>query len=631
MLELIRQGAKTWTARILLVILALSFVYWGADPTPGDPRASVVAEVGDREITAAELERDLDLAVNQLSQRFGRRLTRQEAMAFGIDRQVLNRLVAATALDLKAQSLGLAVSELAAAESIARDPGFQGIDGKFDRQGFREVVRTIGMSEADFVALRRREEARAQLTESVAAAIVTPRPLVDAVHAWQQETRVVEYASIDAQKAVTVPKPDDAAVRATYDAEKSRFMAPEYRTLQVLMLTVEGLAERIVPTDAEIAKRYEETRDSFATPEQRRVQRLTFKDRAAAEAARTAISGGKNFMTVAQELGLTDTDVELGLVTRSGLVDPKIAEAAFALAKDTVSAVVDGRFGPVLLRVSEIVPGTQPTLEEVRTQVVAGLTRDRAVEDVRRLKDEIEDLRTAGRPDAEIAAAKGIKIVDIVDTDGTNKGKDGKPAFAHPDAAAIVTSGFDTRTGLDRPAVDLADGGNAWVTTKATTPARQKPFEEVAAEAETLHVDKERTRLMRELADGLVARMAAGEPMAAVVSAHGLTPARTAPITRTTIPTGLSATAVGQAFALAKDKAGHAESADRTGRTLLRVVEVTPAPAPTPEQVTRLQQEIGQQLQADTFEAFLSALQDGAGVRIAEAELRRALGATETR
>ena len=82
------------------------------------------------------------------------------------------------------------------------------------------------------------------------------------------------------------------------------------------MLAVDDLKTRMPLTDAEIATNYDETKESFATPERRRVQQLTFKDKAAAEAAKTAIDGGKNFMTVAQELGLKDSDVELGLVKK---------------------------------------------------------------------------------------------------------------------------------------------------------------------------------------------------------------------------------------------------------------------------------------------------------------------------
>lgn len=631
MLEMIRKGASTWFARVLLALLALSFVYWGADMRSAPSGANTIATVGGRPITVAEFERAMELEINQLSQRAGRRITQTEAKAFGIDQRVLQRLVAMAAIDHKAAGLGLGLSEKAAAESIARDPSFQGITGKFDRAGFDQLLRQIGMRERDFLELRRKEEVRDQLTQTVVGAIQTPKALVAAVHAWREETRTIEYFSLDAEKTITVADPDPAKLKEVYEANKSRFMAPEYRNLDVLLLSVDHLKSSMAVSDTEIATRYEEMKDGFSTPERRRVQQITFKDKAAAEAAKARIDTGTNFMAIAQELGLKDTDVELGLVEKKTLIDGKIADAAFALERDKVSGVVEGRFTTVLLRVPEIMPGKQPTLDEVKPKVVEAIQRDKALAEVRRMKDEVEDLRTAGKTNADIVAAKGLKLISVPETDASNRTKDGKPALEHPDAAKLIASGFDAKAGLDRESVELADGGTGWVTTVGTTPTRQKPFEEVEADVRKLYIETERSRLMRELAQKLADRVSGGEPIESVAKEFSAKVEKTAAITRLTSPQGLSEPAVTQAFALAAGKAAHAESADRKGRTVFRVGDVTPAAAPTKEQDERLTREVGQQLQVDIVEAFIAALQDDAGVKIDEAEFRRVTGATTTR
>ena len=626
MLEMIRKGASTWTARALLAILALSFVYWGADTRSTRSDFAVVAKVGNQSITQAEIERALELEINAISQRAGRRITPTEARAFGLDRRVLTRLVGTAALDQRANSLGLGLSEETVAENIKRDPAFRGLDGKFDRQGFDQIVRSIGMREREFLALRRREDTRDQLTQSVLSAIVTPKPLLDAVHNWREETRIIEHFSIDGEKAVTVAEPDAGKLKDTYEANKTQFMAPEYRRLNALMLAVDDLKTRMPLTDAEIATNYDETKESFATPERRRVQQLTFKDKAAAEAAKTAIDGGKNFMTVAQELGLKDSDVELGLVTKKALIDPKIADAAFKLEKDKVSGVVEGKFSSVLLRVPEISAGKQPTLDDVKDKIRDKLQREKARAEVRKLRDQVDDLRTAGKSEKEIADAMTLKLVDIAEADSANKTKDGKPAFEHPDASKIIAAGFDARTGVDREPVELADGGLAWVNTLATTPSRQKTFEEVEADVKSLYVTNERTRLLRELAQKLADRLSTGEPIDTVAAEVGAKAEKTLPITRNTSPQGLSEAGVRQAFSIAKGKAAHAEGADRKTRSVLRVADVKAAEPPTKDQVERLTAEVGQQFQIDTLDAFINAVQEAAGVTINEAELKRSAG-----
>ncbi len=625
MLEMIRKGAKTGIAKVFLLLLALSFVAFLGD-VRGIGGTPPVASVGSQKIMPSELERALENEMATISQRARRQITRTEAVQFGLDNRALQGLIARAAIDQKATSLGLAVSETAAAESLLRDPSFQTVDGRFDRFGFDNLLRQIGIRERDFIDMRRREETRLQLTDSLARAIVTPDPMVEAVHNWREETRIVEFFSLDGEKTVTVPEADPAKLKEFFEASKSQFTAPEYRALEVLLASVEDLRSRVDVNDEAIAKAYEETKDTFATPEQRRVQQIPFANKAAADAAKAAIVAGKNFMTIAEEMKLKDTDIDLGLVRRSALLDPKIADTAFKLDRDAVSEVIEGKFTTVLLRVPEIIPGKQPTLADVKGKVRDRLQRDKAREDVRKLRDEVEDLRASGKSLKEIAGLKALKLVEIPAAAAANKTPDGKAALESPDADKLVQSGFDTRSGLDRDAIELTDGGFGWVHTAGVTAPRQKPFEEVEADVRKLYMTTERSRLMRELTQKLAERITAGEAMAAIATELGAKLEKTPPITRTTAPQGLTEPAVKQAFALPVGRGGHTDTADKNGRTVLRVAEIIAAAAPTKEKLAPLMLDISQQIQADTLDAFITALQTTAGVTVDEAQLRRLRG-----
>lgn len=626
MLESIRKGANSWAAKILLGLVALSFVYWGADSRGGRFGTRPLATVGGTSITETDFRTAYDNELNQLSQRAKRRITAEEARAFGLERRVMSRLVGTTALDNQAGQLGLALSDEEIAASLKNDPNFKGLDGKFDRAGFDNFLRQMGMSERAFLELKRKEDVRAQLTGTLVSAIVTPKPVVDAMFAWQEETRVIEHTTINADKAVTVPEADAAKLKETYETGKPQFMAPEYRKLQILLLSVEELMKQVPIPDADIAASYEQTKEGFATPEQRRIQQIAFKDKAAAEAAKKAIDGGKNFMTVAQEMGLKETDVELGLVPKKALIDKKIADAAFSLERDKVSPVIDGTFTTVLVRVPEIKPGNQPTLEDVKDRVKEKLARAKAKEDVQKLRDQIDDMRNAAKSDQDIASALKLKLVDVAQTDSAGKTEDGKAAVELPDAKALIAAGFDAKSGVERDPVDLADGGYGWVASTVVTPARQKPFEEVEAGVKTLYEQLERKRLVQELAAKLIERLNKGEPIESVAAEAMGSPDKSQPITRQTTPQGLTEAAVSQAFKLPQGRAGSAESFDKKSRTVFRMAQIAAAPAPTKEQSDRLSQDVGQQIQIDLIDDYVAALQDTAGVSINEAELRRLAG-----
>ncbi|MEQ1695423.1 MAG: SurA N-terminal domain-containing protein [Hyphomicrobiaceae bacterium] len=629
MLDTLRNSANSWLAKILLGLVAVSFVYWGADTRSTRTGVSSLATVGSATITQNDFQRAYENEIAQLSQRAGRRVTSDEARAYGIDRRVMSRLIGSAALDSQVATLGLALSDETVAENLRNDLNFKGIDGKFDHNGFQQFLRSIGITERAFLDQRRKEEERAQLTSTLLSAIVTPKPIVAAVHAWKDETRVAEFLMIDASKAVTVADPDATKLKETYEANKAQFMAPEFRKLQILLLSVNELKAQMDVPDAEVAASYEQTKENYSTPEVRRIQQIPFKDKAAAEAAKAEIAGGKNFMKVAEDAGVKEKDLDLGLITKKSMIDKKIAEAAFAIERDKVSDVVEGTFATVLLRVPEIKPGKQPTLDDLKAEIKDKLARAKAKDEVQKLRDSADDMRNAAKSDKEIADALKLKIVEVEQTDTTNKTSDGKAAFEHPDARALIASGFDAKTGVERDPVELADGGYAWVTSTNITPARQKPFEEVEAGVKALYFTSERKRLVQDLASKLVERANKGEAFEALAPDAAGKADKTPVITRTTTPQGLTEQAVTQIFGLPLARAGSAETNDKSSRTIFRVLEIIPAKAPTKDDTAKLTQEVGQSIQVDILDSYVAALQDAAGVTINDAELRRMAGSPQ--
>ena len=60
------------------------------------------------------------------------------------------------------------------------------------------------------------------------------------------------------------------------------------------------------------------------------------------------------------------------------MLDPAVADAAFALEQGASSAPVAGRFGPVLVRVTQIQPEAVRPFEEVAAELRQELARQRA-------------------------------------------------------------------------------------------------------------------------------------------------------------------------------------------------------------------------------------------------------------
>src|SRR5690606_4163005 len=109
--------------------------------------ANSVVTVGDVSVSPTDFRLAYERQAAALSQRFGMRLTADQARALGVENQVFAELVAGAALDQHSRDMNLGLSEGRLARLIADDPAFRGANGQFDRLAFSSILRNAGLSE----------------------------------------------------------------------------------------------------------------------------------------------------------------------------------------------------------------------------------------------------------------------------------------------------------------------------------------------------------------------------------------------------------------------------------------------------------------------------------------------------
>ncbi len=633
MLEKLRRGATKVLVFALFGLLILSFAVWGIGDVIRSANQGPIAEVGDTDISAQEFTSALQQRRQMLTRQFGQPLTAEQSRAFGIDTAVLSELVNGAAITNHAQSLGLRLSDATIAEMIRNDPAFHGPNETFDRAVFDERMRQAGFTEQRYFAERRSNELREQLTGAIASGVQAPDTLIDIVHRFREEARTVKLIRLDPDKAKPVGEPDEAALKALYEQQKRAFVVPERRKVAVLIVSPEALKERAKVTDAEVRTTWEQSRAAWDIPERRRIQQIFYKTKLEAEGEKKAIEAGKGFLLAALEANGAQGRLDQGLIARREISDPNFAKAAFELSADKISDPVQVRGGWLLLRVSEIEPARTRTFEEVKDDVRRNLEDNKLRDIVNKLHDEIEDKR--GATDAPeklkaISAELNLTLLEAPSVDVKGLGPDGKAAFSHPDAERFLASAFEGDATTPREVITLSEGGEAWVEVVEVKPAVTKPFEEVKAEVETLWRARETRAELTKTAQALADRVKAGESLETIATEQAYEIKVTAPFKRTKPPEELSAAAARSAFTLPLGGAGTAASTDDKTRVVFVVSEIKPAEAPTKEQADALRNELGQELQRDSLQIYVSALRDRQGVQIHENVYKRAVGLDQT-
>jgi peptidyl-prolyl cis-trans isomerase D len=627
MLDAMRRGAVNWVAKGLLVLLIIAFAFWGIPNVFREYGRNTLARLGNTEISIDEYRQAYQEEMASISRRLGgRRLTAEQAKMLGVEQRTMSRLVATAAIDAHARELHLALSDQAIADMVHADPAFQDATGKFSIDAFRSLLRQNGIPEARYLASRRKEEVRDQLTDTLLAGVSPPQALIEALHRFREETRVIEFFTPDYDKLVKTAEPDEARLKEHYDQSKRQFMTPELRKINVLLLTRADVKAQLPVSEEETKAAYELDKEKFNIAEKRRVLQLAFPDKAAAEKTYAELAKPGNFVEAAAKLGFKESDIDLGLLARKDMIDAKVADVVFGLKKDELSKPVEGQFSIVLVRVSDIVPGKQRTYDEVKIEIRDRLAEDRASQEIGALHEKAESERSAGKSLKEIGESLKLPFREVAEMDRAGKTREGKPALEHAEAAKVAEAAFAGTAGIEAEATDLGDGGYVWVDVLGVTPEKQKSFEEVKAEVKAGAMEADRRKEVAALASKLVERLAKGETLEALTKETGGKTEKTSAVTRSTSPPGLPQNAVQQAFALPKGGATSAPTADGKARIVLRVADVAPAPTPTPEQTDRLKNELARQMQQDVMAEYVSGLETRYGLSVNDAALKQALG-----
>jgi len=471
MLTALRSSAGSWIAKIFIAVLALSFGVWGIADVFRGSRSDVLATVGDHKVTAAQFSEAFNRQVRIYSQRLGQAITPDQARQIGLDRQVLNDLLSAGALEDQAAKLGVSVSDKTVAQRVADNPSFQNSKGEFDPASFRRLLQANGLSEGQFIAFERRQMVRNTVISLITADVPVPDTLVEMVWRQRNEKRDVALINVSAE-GISVAEPTAQEIKAYYDAHQNEFAVPERRMLTIIPVQPETIADTIEVSDADVKRIYDERKDLFATPEKRTIEQIAFKSEADAQAAYAAIEAGtKTFEDEAKARGLKDDELKLGEFSEAQFPDQTIAKDVFALSEGQVSKPMKGRLSTILVKVTKIVPGEQKTLDQARPEITKLLRADKSRDKVLDLYGQVEDARASGSTLEEIAANLKLPLVKLDKVDRKGQLPDGKEADI-PARADVLSTAFESDVGVENDPVPTKEDGYVWVDVREVFPAR---------------------------------------------------------------------------------------------------------------------------------------------------------------
>jgi peptidyl-prolyl cis-trans isomerase D len=625
MLRGIHKASSNWLGRIvtgaILGLIAVSFAIWGVGDIFRGFGRSTVATIGNAEIGIDRFRQLYQERLQQLARQLGRPVTAEQAKLLGLDRQLLQQMLAEMALDQNAHNLGLNLSDADIAKKVTSETMFRGPNGQFDHARFEQIIRQAGYTEARYVAEQRRVSLRREIAQTITGGLAPPKAALEAQNRYENAQRGIEYAVLGAAQAGEIPPPTPEVLAKYFEERKVVFRAPEYRKVVLVEVTPADIARTTEVSDADAKAAYERNRANYVTPEKREISQIVFPNKEEAQAAADKITGGATFDSIAAERGIKEKDVNLGLLTKSAILDSAVADAAFALKENQVSAPVTGRFGTALVRVGKIEPEQVKSFDSVAPEIKQELALDAAKNEIATLHDKIEDERASGLTLAE--AAQKLKLqsrtIDAVDRSG--RAPDGTLIADLPKGVDLVSNAFASDVGVETDPLQIPSGGYVWYEVQGVTPSRDRTLDEVKDQVEARWRESEIAARLKDKAKELTEKLS-GTNWNEVISAAGLKSEITFGLKRNRPTDAIPAAVLEQIFRTPKGGIGSAEGASQTSRVVFHVTDVTvPAIDLSAADPKRMQEVLRSSYSEDLLAEYVLKLEANLGASINESVL----------
>ena len=484
-------------AKIMLGLIALTFIGFGAS-TVAAPGSDYIVKVGDEKISTQNVQsavREEGLESNQ------------DALTVLTDRAYLYE---------GARAMGINVSLEQLKQVIMDDKGFQDENGRFNEQKFRNFLAQSGMTEDQLIEKLRHQFELQNVANLAANGNIVSSQQLERIAKLMQAEREIRTAVVDPRNFAAGVKVDDAALKAYYDKDKSKYLIPKAVKFEYIELSAKTLADRQTVSEEEVKKAFAEQQSS-AQPKQE-VSHIMFalaqgddKAKIKAEAEKVlaeAKAAPDNFASLAQKYSQDTATAQsggaLGVVDKSSALPEEFKAAIAKLNKGDI-ALVESTAGFHIVRITNT--QNPQSFDEAKASLEAELKQKKAQQALAQMRQTLSQT-TFDFPDSLKTAAEktGLPI------QSHNEWLSRQNAVQQNIPAEWLEVLFSDEVFKKKHNSDVITvGDTSWVLRATETREESTPaFEQVKEQVRTAYVNSESAKAAMEQAKKLLAELQKG-------------------------------------------------------------------------------------------------------------------------
>jgi len=390
MITQLREHAQSWIIKILLGLVALTFVIsFGMGGFSNEKQ--VLVKIDSEEILVQEYFKVYEREMEGLRQRFPEN-AEMFAKQINLRKQVFDKMVNRHLILKAARKNGILITDQEVSDRVQSQEAFH-VSGNFDYQTYESILKQNRLTPDGYENQVREDMIVQKFQRNLIAGLVVSKQEIDQRYRIEREKIAVDFIHFDPTKFLGTVKSDPAMEQQYYEANKTRFTQKDQFRVSYFILPLGNLEKSVDIRDRAIERYYERNvEEEFSTPGEVKASHIlkrvpldakpeeVAKVKAAMEKVLKEARGGADFAKLAKkhsEDGTRDKGGDLGTFRREDMV-PEFSEAAFALPPGGISDLVRTNFGFHIIKVFKNNPGIRKPLAEVKPKILQTLRSKRA-------------------------------------------------------------------------------------------------------------------------------------------------------------------------------------------------------------------------------------------------------------
>ncbi|MDE2599474.1 MAG: SurA N-terminal domain-containing protein [Rhodocyclaceae bacterium] len=528
MFDSVRNNKKL--VQIFLLLITIPFALWGVDSyMHSGGGGGDLATVGSTKITQQQFQQALHEQGERLRSAAGGKFDPATMERPEVRMAVLENLINQRLLMVHATESHISVSNEQLAQAIASIPALQ-VDGKFSVERFEQIAAAQGLSKQGLEARVRQDLATRLTVLPVVEGTLISRTSGNAFLAAALEEREISEMSLKPEAYLSKVQLSADAVKNFYESNKARFEVPEQIRFEFVVLSQKALEQKAQASEAEIKAWYDSHQDRYKQPEERRASHILIladknakpEEVKAAEAKANDLlaqvkKNPADFAKLAkqnsQDPGSAGNGGDLGAVARGAMVKP-FEDAVFQLKEGEISGLVRTDYGFHIIHLTGIKPERIKPLADVKTEITEELKAQAAAKKYAEAADQFTNT-VYEQSDSLKPVAEQLGL-QVQQGPWIAKGQ-AIPGLNEKIVAALF--GDDAiKNKRNTEAVEVAPNTLMAARVVESKPAALLPLEQVQAQIEAKLKRDEAAKLAAADAEARLAKLNAGEAVAATWS-----------------------------------------------------------------------------------------------------------------